>query len=285
MVPTRRGILYVTAVIAVIVPPFFWVLAHLPAAPSALVVVPVAYAQATPTPREPDSLLMLAQRDPLTLVRLGHERYEREVRDYRCVLVKQERIDGQLSPVQEIEVRFRKSPLTIYMLWRQNEGEARRALYKDDPAFVDAHGNKLARVEPAGAVVRLFVKDVLMPIHGARAQQASRRRIDECGFGSTFEIMEHFSELGRQNGVLDVRFGGLGQVDGRPTFVIVRHLPYTGGDGPYPDAKLVLHLDRESLLPVGVESYADAEGQRLLGRYAFTKVQLNPGLTEQEFEF
>ena len=201
------------------------------------------------------------------------------------MLVKQELIAGQLSAVQEVELRFCKAPLSIYMLWQRNADGAKRALYKDDPAFVDEQGNKVARVEPAGAIVRLLVKDLFMPIHGEQARRACRRSIDECGFGASFDLMEHFTELGRANGVLDVRFAGVGEVDGRPTFVIERYLPYTGEGGVYPDAKLILHLDREWLLPVAVECFADKDGQDLLGRYAFTQVQLNPGLQASDFEF
>lgn len=294
MTKTRRGILYVTAALAVAGPTFVWLFARLPVVPRGSVVVPVALAGAGIVPVEGardarggsgTDVSTLVQRDPISVVRLGRQRLDREVRDYRCVLIKQERLGGGLSAVEEIEVRWRTRPLAIYMIWRKNATQVKRALFKDDPAFVDAEGNKLARIEPAGAIVRLLVSDLFMPIHGERARQTSRRAIDECGFGPIFDLFERYCELARRSGVLDMRHAGNGTVDQRPTYVIVRHLPYTGEDGPYPDAKLVLHLDQEWLLPVAVESYADREGTRLLGRYVFTRVELNPGLTEQDFAF
>ena len=291
MIRTRRGILYVSAIIVLVAPPAVWVLSRLPAARHSPVTPSLAYADASrvvPTqiqPQPADELLALAQRDPLGLVRRAHEKFNREVSDYRCMLAKQELLDGELSEVQEIEVRIRKSPLSIYMLWQQNAGDAKRALFKDDPEFVDSDGNLLARVEPAGSIVRLFVTDVFVPVKGERAEKASRRTIDECGFDTTFRLMERYCSQAREAGVLELDFAGTAEIDGRPTLVLVRHLPYKGDGGTYPDAKLVLHLDREWLLPVAVESFADRAGTRLLGRYVFTKVQLNPGLKDADFQF
>jgi hypothetical protein len=294
----RRGILYVTAAAAVAVPIFVWLVWYVSSSPAAPVVVPVALAEATPivaaappatefdpTPHTRAGYAALAQRDPVALIQLGHERFEREVHDYRCVLLKQELLSDGLSPIQEIEVRVRQTPRAIFMLWQQNATKVKRALFKEDPQFVDKQGRPMARVEPAGAVVRLFCTDIFMPIKGEQAQQTSRRTIDECGFAASFDLAERYAQIAREDGVLDVCFSGIGEVDGRPTFVITRRLPYTGDNGVYPDAKMVLHLDEERLLPVAIESYANQEGTKLLGRYVFTKVELNPGLTESDFQF
>jgi hypothetical protein len=285
--PTRRGVLYVTAIIIVLAPPLLWLGVRLPKVARGPVAVPVSYAgEAAATEAvSNDQLAELAERDPVALVRRARERFEREVKSYRCVLVKQERIDDELTEVEQVEVRVRRDPLAIYMLWQQNANEVKRALFKTDPEYTDADGNRLARIEPAGAIVRLFVTDIFMPIHGERARKASRRSIDECGFGPTFALMERYTTLAQKNGDLELNYSGTARVDGRPTFVIERYLPYTGEDGPYPDAKLVLHLDQGWLLPVAVETYADREGKKLLGRYVFTKVELNPKFTERDFTF
>ena len=295
MKPTRRGILYITAGFIALAPLLIWFLSRIPTPRQGVAVVPVAVARVvTPTganqPPLPlagdkEALRGLAKRDPLALARRGYERYKQDIQDYRCMLLKQEFICGKLAPAEEVAVRFRKSPLSIYMLWQGNPSQATRALYMDDPAYMDEEGHKLARVEPAGAIVRLFVRDLFLPIEGDHARKASRRTIAECGFGSTFELLERFNTQARKKGVLDIHFGGMGEVDGRPTYVIVRYLPYSGEGGPYPDAKMVLHLDQEWLLPVAVESFSDRAGTKLLGRYVFTEIELNPGLSDQDFEF
>lgn len=245
-----------------------------------------AWESAWPEPviSKPEAI-RLARRDPWALARLGREWYERNVRDYTCIFLKQERIDGKLRDVEEIEVRYREQPASVYMIWRRNAGQARRVLFIDSPEFVDKQGRKLARVEPAGALIRLVVPEVLMPIHGERARQTSRRFIDEFGLRSTFELFDRYNGLAAERGVLDLRYAGEGEVAGRPTYVIERYLPYTGPDGIWPDAKLVMHLDQRSLLPIAVYSYADREGKVLLGSYVTTNLVLNPGLTDAAFAF
>ncbi len=230
-------------------------------------------------------LAELVRSDPLGLARLGLERYEKQVREYRCVFLKQERLDGKLTPIQEIEVRYRESPLSVYMIWHRNADKAKRALFIDDGKNVNDKGEKMARVEPAGAIARLFVSNIDMPIHGPEARDSSRRFIDEFGFKSTLQLLAKFNKLAADNGALDIKYTGVGVIDGRPTYVIERHLPYTGPDGIYPDAKMVLHLDQEWLLPLAVYSYADDAGTQLLGSYIYTKIDLNPRFGKDAFKF
>jgi hypothetical protein len=230
-------------------------------------------------------VIEFARRDPRGLLRLAREHCQRETSDFSCLFVKQERINGTLKPVEEIDARYRADPLSVFMTWRRGADQAQRALFIDSQEFVDHQGQRLARVEPAGVLLRLFVSDVMVPIHDARARAVSRRAIDEFGFRSTFEILERVNDLAAARNELDFRYEGEGAVDGRVTVILVRRLPCTGPGGPYPDAKLILHLDQEWLLPTAVYSYRDPEGQELLGSYVFAQVQLNPGLGEDDFRF
>jgi hypothetical protein len=279
----RREILYVTGVLVVAGAALAWIVTGNPATARSPGPVPVEREALQITDQQ--NLGALAQRDPMALVRLGRERYEATVREYRCVLVKQELLATKLSPVQEVELRYRESPRAVYMIWKANAEGARRALYIDQSDFVNEQGQKLARVEPAGAVVRLLVKDIFLPMHGPEARKASRRALDEAGFRASFELLEAYNAVAAQRGVLDLRYGGIGSVDGRPTYVIVRDLPYDGPTGAFPDARMVLHLDQEWLLPVAIFSYADHAETALLGSYVFSKVELNPGFDEEAFKF
>lgn len=231
------------------------------------------------------SLRELARRDPLGLVELGLRRYQERVRDYRCVFHKQERIDGKLGAQEEIEVRFRVEPTSVFMVWRRNADQVRRVLFIDDGRSLDSKGRKQARVEPNGAIARLFVRDIMLPINGKRAESASRRTIDEFGFGQTFRLFDRFNRVAAQRGELVVRYDGEGEIDGRPTFRLVRLLPYTGQGGMYPEARLEFHLDQETLLPTAVFAWGKADGAYLLGSYVFTDVQLNCGLSDADFRF
>ena len=293
MIRKRRGVLYVAVLAAVAAPLLLWAVAQLTPTPRTALALPVTQVSRNSDTKslvasnqDTADLIKLAAADPLALVRLGHERHDRDIKDYRCVLTKQERVNGELSAVQKVDVRFRNEPRAVYMFWRENAGDAKRALYKKDaPGYVDDNGEALVRVEPAGAIARLFVSDIFVQLHGERARAASRRTIDECGFDTLFHLMDQYCTTAKARNELSLKFVGTGEVDGRPTFVIERRLPYEGEGGRYPDAKMVLHMDQEWLLPVAVESYADPAGTQLLGKYVFTQIELNPGLTEADFTF
>jgi hypothetical protein len=280
----RRGILYVTGAFVLVGPPVLWIAFNIPPTPHREVSAPVELASHSATVRTSD-YQALAQRDPMALVRLGQQDYVRDVHEYSCTLIKQERLGSKLSEVQEIEFRFRVNPRAVYMIWKTNADATKRALYMDQSDFVDKQGRKLARVEPAGAVARLFVKDIFMPIHGPEARKVSRRAIDEAGFGAIFELLEKYNGVAAEHGVLDFAYSGTGTVDGRPTFIFTRNLPYEGPSGPYPDARMVMHFDQQWLLPVAVYSYADHDETELLGSYVFTQIDLHPNFDEDAFKF
>jgi len=246
----------------------------------------LAIAAANPeAPFTRESVKALAQREPLRLLKLAMELCEQRISDYRCTLYKKENIGGRVGPRQIIEVRYREQPLTVYMIWRENPERVRRALFVDSPDYVNKRGEKLARVEPAGLIARALVPETTFPIHGPEARASSRRFIDEFGFESTLEVVIHYCELAERNGDLKLWYEGEGRVDGRPTYILKRLLPYTGPEGLYPDAKLVIHLDQEWLIPTAVYSYADASEKMLLGAYEFGDINLNPRFTERDFDF
>lgn len=261
-----------------------------PAAEARHAAVLAAAAPLPPKPIAPkaftkDQIIDLAKSDPDAVWQLGKERYAREVRDYGCTFVKREFVNGKLKDEEEIDVRFRDAPQSVFMFWKRGSDQVKRALYVDSAEFRDKKGQKVAKIEPAGAIVRLVVSEVELPIYGKEAKEASRRSIDEFGFLNTFRIIEKIHPVAEKNGVLDFRFEGEDQIDGRPTYRFVRHLPYTGESGVYPDARMIMHLDQEWLLPTAIYSYADREGKKLLGSYVFKNVRLNQGFSEHDFKF
>ena len=53
--------------------------------------------------------------------------------------------------------------------------------------------------------------------------------------------------------------------------------------GEWPDRTLVIHLDKEMLIPALCLCYADEQQQVLLGKYMTTDVRLNPSLPDSVF--
>ena len=227
-------------------------------------------------------LAQLAASDPLAMLYRCRENYDRNIRDYSCTFVKQELVRGKITPEQRTEVKFRESPFSVNMEWVRNPGDAAQVTYIEG-RWKDEDGQDQAWCEPAGAIARLFVSKILQPIHGNRAEKASRRTIDQFGFRNTLGLIIQYCEKAADEGVLDLRYVGVGMVRDRPTFVFERRLPYTGQERPYPDRLLVYHIDQEWLLPTACSSYADDAGDELLGRYVLTDVKFNVGFTDADF--
>ena len=97
-------------------------------------------------------------------------------------------------------------------------------------------------------------------------------------------LITKYSLLAKEQGKLKLTCVGTGKVGDRPTYVYERTLPYTGEGGEWPDRVLIYHLDAETLLPLSCASYADDAKQKLLGKYEYTDVKLNVGLTEADFD-
>ena len=123
----------------------------------------------------------------------------------------------------------------------------------------------------------------MRPIDGPDAKKSARRRIDQFGFANSLRLIVKYCDLSAEHNELDLRYVGDSAVGERPTYVIERRLAYTGDDGVYPDRLLIVHLDKEKLLPMCCISYADDAKTKLLGRYVFTNVKFNVGLTEGDF--
>ncbi len=231
-----------------------------------------------------DPLHQLAQESPRALIRLARERCLREVQDYRCVLLRQERLAGTLGPLQCVAMRYRQQPHSVYLEWLENADQAKRACYVRGRDR-DADGADLALIEPAGCVLRMFAAEVRIAVDGERARASSRQTLDKAGHAGTYAAIEAVNRTAALRGELDLRYLGIGAIDGRETYVLLRELPYAGEGGAYPNAQLVLHLDRAWLLPVGIYTYADRDRRILLGSYTMTKVEINVGLTDTAFAF
>lgn len=251
--------------------------------------IPQAYAaEVIPAARTLDraEFAELLGRDPLGAFREARDNHRRTVRDYQCTFVKKELLPRGMSKEQTIAVKFRQEPYSIFMHWIKNQDKAVRVIYQagrwtDDCA--DFNERAQAVCQP-GAIAAMFVKSLMQPIHGDRAKQSSRRFIDDFGFAKALELMVQFSTLAQQRGELSLQLEGESEFDGRPTWVLKRHVPYAGPGGLYPDATAIYHIDQEWRVPVAVYSFSDAQGKQLLGRYEYRDVKMNAGCCQTDFE-
>ena len=231
---------------------------------------------------ELDPIEAEARRDPLGLLRKVRDRYRAEVHDYRCLFTKQERVGHTLRPVEKMHVMFMEDPYSVLMTWPESPRPAQRVLYIEGK-WTDSDGQRMAMVDPEWAAKILLGGIIEQPIDGRLARSKARRRVDQFGFGRTLDLIIKYAEMAKDEGQLRLEYRGRSSIAGRPTYVFVRHLPYTGDGGRYPDRVLVCHVDEEYLLPTAVFTYADDLEKETLGVYITTDIELNVGLSPADF--
>ncbi len=125
-----------------------------------------------PLPTEAQ-ITKLAETNPIAFLEACIHRYKREVNGYRCVMRKQERLEGKLQPSEVIDVEFREKPFGVLMAWREGARLASKSLY------VQGENNDKVLVKPAGflAIAGVVERDPT----GAEARQASRVPVTDFG--------------------------------------------------------------------------------------------------------
>jgi hypothetical protein len=215
------------------------------------------------------------------------DRYEAEVTDYTCRFVKQEKLKGRLRKPQTMRVKFRDEPLGIFMEWIENADKCDRILFVRGMLPKTKQGVEQAWVDPHGWAIDAILGKrggVKQPIHSALAEAASRRSVEQFGFGSSLRLILKYAMLAKSRNELDFDYLGPSRLNDRATYLFERILPYTGEAGEYPERTLLVHLDRENHMPIGVFAYADDAREDLLGSYVIDNVQLNVGLSENDFD-
>ena len=203
----------------------------------------------------------------LTLLEQMEGGYAR-VRDYTATFFKQERVGGKLQERETIHLKFMK-PFKVYMKWIGNV--AKEALYVKG----DYNDKVLARADGLLGLVTWSFNP-----RDARLMEGNRHSITEIGFGFIIEMMRRDVPKALELGELTAPVAAADQFDGKPvTRVEFSFKPAEGRS--YYAGRIVLHVDEEHRLPVGVTCY-DAAGQ-LLEQYAYKDLKVNIGLTPDDF--
>jgi hypothetical protein len=243
--------------------------------------------QPVKTTKAPGSsdLEKLAATDQQKLLEHALSKYKkRDVKDYTCTLLKQERIKGDLKKEQTIEVKFTPDPFRVAMHWTKNPPLADAILYvkgqwKDD----DGESQLLAR--PASGFFQMLTGgSVLKDPDGEEAMKNTLRPVTQFGFVNSFESLIEVYRDAQTAGDLKQEYLGMMDYDGKSAMVLLRTLP----EKPeYPAHLTYIFLEADSLLPVKVLAYGwetDANGEpRLLANYEFHGLKFNVGLTAKDF--
>jgi hypothetical protein len=216
----------------------------------------------------------LAKTDPVAFVSRVIERYDREVKSYTCTLEKQERVGGKLKPVEVVQCWFREKPFSVRMDWKKGASKAQKTAYVEG----ENGGKLLALPTGLAALVGVVARD---PV-GDEAKSTSRYPVTEFGIQvGTHRTLAAWKEA-RKRGDLKVEFNGvkkLKELDDRPAWELKR----VGYKKPEDDGILeaTLYFDVENWLQVG--SMMTGEDGKLIGKYYFRDLKLNPEIDGEAF--
>lgn len=217
-----------------------------------------------------DRLVEYAKTDHIALLQYAREHYRKRVQDYSATLVKQERINNTLKPVETVDIIFKERPFSVVMSWQKNPGKVDKLLYAEG-----RYDNKMI-VHPTGLLS--WLKSARRNPRSKEVRQSSLRTCDQFGFYRSMNSLLQIYTLAQEQGDLRIGYVGKTMVDKRPCIAMERLLP---AKKKYPYARLVMEFDVEYLVPTAITSY-DWQG-RLVGRYVYKNLRFNIGLTQDMF--
>ena len=183
------------------------------------------------------------------------------LRDYVCTFHKQERVDGELQPVDTIVLEQRREPRCVYMKWIGGPNLGREAIH-----CPPKYGAKLKVHERSG--IASWMTLTLDPT-GRIAMDGERHPITEAGI--FFFVDELARRLTSDRSRLRFELSGsdcLTTTQAEPT----GHYAY----------RAEVCLESQHALPASVQVW-DARGQ-LLERYGFSDYRTDVGLTDRDFD-
>jgi len=203
----------------------------------------------------------------LSLLDQMETRYD-QLQDYTATFQKQERVGKKLNDKESIHVKFAK-PFKVYLKWMTSS--PKEALYVHGE-----YGGKVLAYCPG--ILGLWTW-TFFPTD-PRLMDGNRHPITEIGFGFIIQMMRQNIPAAMQRdefqlvGIEDETF------EGRPaTRIEARFHPKDGKR--YYTSRMILHVDKEYLMPVGVTCYD--ENGNLEEQYGYKDLKVNVGLTALDF--
>jgi hypothetical protein len=238
----------------------------------------------TPTSQLPAAPNTIAQTvnpldEPLRLVLEAAQAYQ-QVRDYTCILIKQERIQGRLQENNIIQMKFRQQPFSVYLRWL-----APQTFAGQEVCYVQGRNNNMMRVRSAGVLGKFGF--VSIPVNDPRAREHSRHLITEAGLGNLINQTYRDWTHARQTGQAMVRLADYKYDNRLCTRVEVIQ---TTRDPQAYCYRGVVYFEKQTHLPIRMEAYdwprpgGPPEGE-LLESFSYASLQLNVGLTDAAFNY
>ena len=212
-----------------------------------------------------------------------------DVRDYSCVLVKRERVNGVLNDREYIytEIRNRQvvnnrivAPFSVYMRFLKPDKVRGREVI-----FVEGRNNNKLVAHEAANFLKVMPPVWLKP-DGRIAMRGNLYPITDVGLENLIVKLIERGERDRRFDECDVQFIEGAAINGRTCTVLVVKHPVRRPHFDFHIARIF--IDDELNLPVRYAAYdwpATPGGRpQLLEEYTYTDIKVNVGLTDRDFD-
>lgn len=224
-------------------------------------------------PAQADESAAAAKADAPTFAALSARMLEttESVRDYRVVMTKQQRLDGELGAEETISLRHRRADDCRYMNWTGKAHAGREMIYCPQryEGKVQVHEGGL-----------LGVVTLSLALDSSMLTKNSLRPINDAGlFRLRERIAERMDEAKASAATVDADFARE-KIHGQAALCALRE----GGDAsaPYPAGRREICLRDSDGMPVRLRLWH--ENGELMEVYTFRDWQLDVGLSDIDFD-
>ena len=215
--------------------------------------------------------------EPVRLIHEAQQAYQ-QVRDYTCILIKNENASQQ-TVYHQIEMKVRVQPFSVYLRWL-----APRSEVGQEVCYVAGRNEGKMRVHPKGVLGA--VGFISLDPNDPRVRQTSKRSITEAGIGNMIERFARAWENERRLNLTTEVSVAEYAYDGRRCIRAETRHP-TNPDGHFLYYRDVVYFDKETHLPIRLEFYdwprQQGDTGKLVEVYSFTKMRINVGLGDEVF--
>jgi hypothetical protein len=205
-----------------------------------------------------------------------------QVPDYTATFTKQERIGGDLSEIQQISLKVRQEPLSIYMKWHSGQ-TGQQVIY------VDGQNEGKMLVKAGGFRGKLGT--LKLDPNGDLAMAQARHPVMMAGIKSVAQrIVQYQQEQINKGTGYQCEFRDDAMYDERPCFRCL--VVYENRETSPEYRKSEILIDRQLQMPVVLKNYtwsddadpATLDEQTLLEQYAYSEIKVEQKLADNDFD-
>lgn len=197
-----------------------------------------------------------------------------QLQDYTAVIHKEEHKNGKQEKDEHTIIKFQK-PFKVYLKWLSGKNKGSQLLYVEGK-----YDNKII-IRKGGGFLKVFGTMEMDP-NGFWLRKFTKHSIKEVGFGGIIEKSYQQLKHAREQNLVAAAQCTMSEVEGRPAHKVVMVLAPEGEDNGYYCKSTIQYFDAETYLPLKATFWLWEDETAEV--FTFTKVKLNVGLTETDFD-